>query len=121
MANVGVATKANLAATSEVVDSYEKLGFGADKAADAYTVLITATGNVETSNKLLAMSADLARMRTIGLEEASRMLVRAQAGNARLFTQFGIVLDDTLPKAKAIEKAMGELEHRLGGQALAYT
>jgi hypothetical protein len=121
MANVGVATKANLASTSEIVDSYEKLGFGADKAADAYTVLITATGDVTTSNKLLAMSADLARARTIGLEEASKMLVRAQAGNARLFTQFGIVLDDTLPKAKAIEKAMGELEQRLGGQATAYT
>ena len=121
MANVGVATKANLAATSEVVDSYEKLGFGADKAADAYTVLITATGDVERSNKLLAMSADLARARTIGLEEASKLLVRAQAGNARLFTQFGIALDDTLPKAKAIEKAMGELEQRLGGQASAYT
>jgi hypothetical protein len=121
MAATGVATEENLAATSELLHSFDKLGFGAEFAADAYSVLITATGSVTESNKLLAMSADLARMRTIGLEEASRMLVRAQAGNARLFTQFGIVLDDTLPKAKAIEKAMGELEQRLGGQALAYT
>jgi hypothetical protein len=121
MANVGVATETNLSVISELVESYEDLGFGSDKAADAYTTLITATGNVEKSNRLLAISADLARARTIGLEEASKLLVRAQAGNARLFTQFGITLDKTLPKAKAIEKAMGELEQRLGGQAAAYT
>jgi hypothetical protein len=121
MANVGVATQENLSSISELVESYEDLGFGSDKAADAYTTLITATGNVEKSNRLLAISADLARARTIGLEEASKMLVRAQAGNAKLFTQFGITLDETLPKTKAIEKAMGELEQRLGGQAAAYT
>ena len=121
MANAGVATKANLAATSEIVDSYEKLGFGADKAADAYTVLITATQNVEQSNYLLALAADLARTKTMSLEDAARALTRAQAGNARIFTQFGITLDETLPKAKAIEKAMGQLEQRLSGQALAYT
>jgi hypothetical protein len=121
MANVGVATQENLSSISELVESYEDLGFGSDKAADAYTALITATGSVEKSNRLLAMSADLARARTIGLEEASKLLVRAQRGNARLFTQFGIVLDETLPKAQAIEKAMGQLEQRLGGQASAYT
>jgi hypothetical protein len=121
MAAMGVATEENLAATSELLHGFDKLGFGAEFAADAYSVLITATGSVTESNKLLAVSADLARLRTIGLEEASRMLVRAQAGNARLFTQFGIVLDDTLPKAQAIEKAMGQLEARIGGQAVAYT
>jgi hypothetical protein len=121
MAAMGVATEENLAATSDLLHGFDKLGFGAEFAADAYSVLITATGSVTESNKLLAVSADLARLRTIGLEEASRMLVRAQAGNARLFTQFGIVLDDTLPKAQAIEKAMGQLEARLSGQAVAYT
>lgn len=121
MANAGVATKANLAATSELVDGYEKLGFGADKAADAYAVLITSTQNTEKSNRLLALSADLARARTMSLEDAARALSRAQAGNARIFTQFGITLDATLPKAKAIEKAMGQLEQKLSGQALAYT
>lgn len=121
MANAGVATKANLASTSELIDGYEKLGFGADKAADAYTVLITSTQNTEKSNRLLALSADLARARTMSLEDAARALTRAQAGNARIFTQFGITLDETLPKAKAIEKAMGQLEQKLSGQALAYT
>jgi hypothetical protein len=120
MANAGVATKANLASTSELVDSYEKLGFGADKAADAYTVLITATQDVEKSNRLLVLSADLARTKTMSLEDAARALSRAQAGNARIFTQFGITLDNSKPKAEAVEEAMKKLEQRLGGQAQAY-
>jgi LysM repeat protein len=55
------------------------------------------------------------------MEDAARALTRAQAGNARIFTQFGIVLDAAKPKAEAIEEAMGKLEQRLSGQALAYT
>ena len=120
MANAGVATKENLAATSALVDSYEDLGFGSEKAADAYSVLITATQDVEKSNKLMALAADLARARTMSLEDAARALARAQAGNARIFTQFGITLDNTKPKAEAIAEAMGKLEQRLGGQAQAY-
>jgi DNA-binding NarL/FixJ family response regulator len=120
MANAGVATKANLAATSALVDSYEDLGFGSENAADAYAVLITATQDVDKSNRLLALSADLARSKTMSLEDAARALSRAQAGNARIFTQFGITLDNSKPKAEAIEEAMGKLEQRLGGQAQAY-
>jgi LysM repeat protein len=121
MANAGVATEANLEATSKLMDSYGKLGIGADAAADAYTVLITATQDVEKSNKLLALSADLARARSMSMEEAARALTRAQAGNARIFTQFGIVLDNAKPKAEAIAEAMKKLEDRLSGQAQAYT
>ena len=120
MANAGVATKENLTATSALVDSYEDLGFGSEKAADAYSVLITATQDVEKSNKMLALAADLARARTMSLEDAARALARAQAGNARIFTQFGITLDNTKPKAEAVAEAMGKLEQRLSGQAQAY-
>jgi hypothetical protein len=42
MANAGVATKANLAATSALVDSYEDLGFGSENAADAYGDIVKA-------------------------------------------------------------------------------
>jgi len=120
MANAGVATKANLAATSALVDSYEDLGFGSENAADAYAVLITATQDVEKSNRMLALAADLARAKTMSLEDAARALSRAQAGNARIFTQFGITLDNSKPKAEAVEEAMKKLEQRLGGQAQAY-
>ena len=120
MSNQGLATQANLLATSELVDSYESLGFGSEKAADAMTVLVTATGDLAKSQNLLAISSNLARAQSISLEDASRALVRAQAGNIKLFTQFGIKLDDTKPKAEAVAEAMGKLEARLKGQADAY-
>lgn len=120
MSNQGLATQENLRATSELVDSYESLGFGSEKAADAMTVLVTATGDLTKSQDLLAISANLARAQSISLEDASRALVRASAGNIKLFTQFGIKLDDTKPKAQALAEAMGKLESRLKGQADAY-
>jgi LysM repeat protein len=120
MSNQGLATKENLQSTSELVSSYESLGFGSEKAADAMTVLVTATGDLAKSQNLLAISSNLARAQSISLEDASRALVRAQAGNIKLFTQFGIKLDDTKPKAEAVAEAMGKLEARLKGQADAY-
>jgi hypothetical protein len=120
MSNQGLATKENLQATSELVDSYESLGFGSEKAADAMTVLVTATGDLTKSQNLLSISANLARAQSISLEDASRALVRAQAGNIKLFTQFGIKLDDTKPKVQATAEAMAKLEARLKGQADAY-
>ena len=120
MSNQGLATKENLKATSELVDSYESLGFGSEKAADALSVLVTATGDLEKSNRLLAISADLARAGTMSMQDAARLLARAQTGSAKLFTQFGITLDNTIPKAQAVTKAMAELEARLKGQAKAY-
>lgn len=121
MTNVGVASQENLSAISELVESYEDLGFGSDKAADAYAVLITATGNVERSNRLLAMSADLARAKNMDLESASRLLAKAANGNGRIFREFGITLDTSKDKTVAAEEALSKLEARLGGQAQAYT
>ena len=121
MANAGVATKNNLAATSALVDSYEDLGFGSENAADAYTILITATQDVEKSNKLLAISADLARQKQIPLADASRIMAKATQGSARAFKELGISIDTSLPKAEGIDKAINQLGQRVGGQALAYT
>jgi hypothetical protein len=42
-------------------------------------------------------------------------------GGAKAFKEMGVTLDTTLPKAQAIDKAMGELNARIGGQAVAYT
>lgn len=120
MANQGLATKQNLDAVSELVDGYESLGFGSEKAADAMKVLVTATGDLTKSEHLLSVAANLARAGQMSIEDAARSLVRAQAGNAKLFTQFGIVLDKNKPKAEAMAEAMAKLEQRLGGQAEAY-
>ena len=120
MANQGLATKQNLAYTSALVDSYESLGFGSEKAADAMKVLITANGDLAKSEGMLKTAADLARAGHMSLEDAARSLVKAQAGGAKLFTQYGIALDSTKPKAEATAEAMAKLEAKLKGQADAY-
>jgi LysM repeat protein/regulator of replication initiation timing len=121
MANAGVATEANLESTSKMLDSYGKLGIGADVAADAFSVLITATQDIDKSNRLLAISADLARQKSIPLADAARTMARATQGSAKAFKELGINIDTTLPKAEGIDKAIDQLAQRVGGQALAYT
>lgn len=120
MANQGLATEANMTLLSQVADSYEGLGFASENAADGLRVLITATGDLDKSQKLLRMSADLARAGHMSIEDAAKALIRAQNGNIKIFTQFGIQIDKTKPKAEALADAMGKLEQKLGGQAEAY-
>ena len=121
LANVGVSTEANRKSIGALVDSYEQLGFGSDKTADAYAVLITATGNVEKSNRLLAISADLARYKQMSLDEAARTLAKATQGSAKAFKEFGITLDTNKSKSVAAEEAIDKLAQRVGGQATAYS
>lgn len=120
LSNMGVASEQTRAELSLLMQSYEDLGFGAEKAADAYSVLITSTGDVNRSNRLLALSADLARAKTMDLESASRLIAKAAAGNTRIFREFGIAIDGGKDKTVAIEEALGKLEARLGGQSQAY-
>lgn len=121
MNNVGVASKENLASVRALLDEYENLGFDAADSAKAYRSLITATGDVTKANELLKTSTDLARASGMGIADAAQTLARAQTGSARAFREFGITLDSTLPKAQAVDKAMMELNARIGGQAVAFS
>jgi hypothetical protein len=121
LSNLGLSTKQNREDIKELTDSYVDLGFGGEEAGAGLDVLLRATGDLDESQKLLAMSADLARTKNIGLSEASSILAKASQGNARAFKEMGITLDETLPKNEALNKAMAELNARIGGQAIAYT
>lgn len=121
LGNLGLSTKQNREDIKELTDSYSDLGFGGEDAAAGLDVLLRATGSLDKSQKLLAMSADLARVKNIGLTEASSILAKASQGSARAFKEMGITLDETLPKNEALNKAMAELNAKIGGQAIAYT
>jgi len=117
LAAQGLNTAATRKEIDELSSSFVKLGFDDEEAASSMQVLIQSTGDLAKSKELLAMSADLARAKTISLEAASQMLVRANMGAGKVFKQFGIELDTTLPKAEATSKAMQELKEKLSGQA----
>jgi hypothetical protein len=120
MSNAGVSTAKNRESVQNLLIDYERLGFDAGNLAAGYSKLITATQDTEKANRLLGLSLDLARTKTIPVEQAALLLARASAGNARAFREFGITLDATKPKAVAIEEAMAKLEQRIGGQAESY-
>lgn len=114
-------TNENRSAIEQNVAAYATLGFQDADATRAMGTLITATGDLEQANKLMAMSADLARYKHIDLDTAARILARGTQGSAKAFKEMGITLDTTISKNAAISKAFDELNGKIGGQATAYT
>jgi hypothetical protein len=105
----------------DLTGSYVDLGFGGEEAAAGFDVLFRSTGDLDASQKLLATSADLARVKNISLADASSIVAKANQGSAKAFKEMGIELDTSLPKAQMLEKGMSELSAKIGGQATAYT
>jgi hypothetical protein len=121
LSNFGVNTAETRAKIEGLTGAYVDLGFGGEEAAAGFDVLFRATGDLDAAQALLATSADLARVKNISLADASSIVSKASMGGAKAFKEMGITLDTTLPKAQAIDKAMKELNARIGGQAVAYT
>ena len=120
LTNIGITSKDAQQGVFAVADSYYQLAFEASDAVGAMARLVSATGDTDQANKLLALSADFARDRHISLNDAATALARATTGNMKAFTQYGITIDKTLPKNQAIAKAFDELNAKIGGQAQAY-
>lgn len=121
MSAVGVSTEENRTRAADLAQSYESLGFDAANASDALSILLQSTKDLDKSQQLLNVSANLARARQMELSTAARLVARAQAGNNRIFTMFGITLDKNKPKAEATKEAFEKLSQIIGGQATAYT
>lgn len=120
MANAGVNTAAYRKQVEETIIAQERLAFDAGDTSKAMAVLVTATGDVNKSTKLMQVSMDLARFKTISIEEAARQVARGTQGAAKAFKEFGITLDTTKPKAEAAQEAIDKLSKRLAGTAEAY-
>jgi hypothetical protein len=121
LSNFGVNTPKVRKEIEDLTGSYVDLGFGGEEAAAGFDVLFRSTGDLEASQKLLATSADLARVKNISLADASSIVAKANQGSAKAFKEMGIELDTTLPRAQMLEKGMSELSAKIGGQATAYT
>ena len=119
--NVGVTTEADQAKIADYANSFQKLGFEGSTAVSAMGTLVTATGSVEQSTRLMGIAADYARFKHIGLDSAARLMARGTQGAARAFKEMGITLDASLPKNEAIAKAFDELNKKIGGSATKYT
>jgi hypothetical protein len=121
LSGIGITSEKTQKQVYNTADAYYQLGFQGSEVVNAMGTLVTATGDVEQSTKLLAMATDLARYKHIGLAGAAKILARGTQGAARAFKEMGITLDTSLPKNQAIAKAFDELNKKIGGQATAYT
>jgi hypothetical protein len=121
LSGVGITSAQTQKDVYNTADAYYQLGFQGSEAISAMGTLVTATGDVSQANKLMAMSADLARYKNISMEDSAKILARGTQGSAKAFKELGITLDTTIPKNKAIAKAFDELNTKIGGQAQAYT
>jgi hypothetical protein len=121
LSGVGITSKQTQEDVLNVADAYYQLGFEGSETINAMGTLVTATGSVAQSTKLMAMAADLARYKHIDMNTAATILARGTQGSAKAFKELGITLDTSLPKNKAISKAFDELNTKIGGQATAYT
>jgi len=121
MNNAKVNTEANRTAVEKSVTAMENLAFTGNDTRAAMTTLVTATGSVTESQKLMGLAADLARAQHESLSAATETLAKATTGKlGGAFKEYGIVLDQNLPKNQAIAKALDELHQKVGAQAQAY-
>jgi len=104
----------------QLAEANTKLGFSTEDTAGALGTLVTATRNAKDSQQLLGTAMDYARYKHISLQDAATTMAKATQGSARAFKEMGITLDSHLPKQQAINKAMDELNKRIGGQNQAY-
>lgn len=113
-------TDANREAIMKSTDAMRDLGFNANDTRNAFTKMVTATGSVSESQRLMGITADYARLKHMDLATAAATLTRGTTGAMRAFREYGIVLDSSLPKNEAISKAFDQLNQKIGGQAAAY-
>jgi hypothetical protein len=120
LTNMGDSSAKTRTQINELANSMTALGFSDNVVMDSMSTLITATGSVADATHLNAVAMDMARFKHIPLTEASAALAKGTQGNAKAFKEFGIALDNSLPKQEAINKALTQLQQKMGGQAQAY-
>ncbi len=106
----------NTAAIERRVLEGEKLAFSDDEQRASLALLVGSTKDVTKAQTLQATAMDLARFKSIGLEEASTALIKVENGQFRALKALGIKLREG---ATATE-ALAAVQKVAGGQAVAY-
>lgn len=120
MKATGVGSASAEKAMRETAEASTNFGFKISDTASALGTLIAATHNTVDSQHLLGTAMDYARFKGMDLGTAASIMARATQGSAKAFHELGITLDTSLPKQKAINKAMNEFQATVKGQAAAY-
>jgi len=90
--------------------------FADDEQREALSMLIPLTGDLTTSQNLLATAMDLARWKDMDLVSAAEILGKVQGGNLGILSRYGIVLKE----GATTTEALAEIQKLAAGQAEAY-
>lgn len=93
--------------------------FSDDELRPAYQNLITATKDVEQTQKLMATAMDIAAARGLPLEQVSLALSKAHAGNVGALGRLGIATKDAAGETLSFEEVVANASKTFGGSAAA--
>ncbi len=118
MENVGVAAQ-----NTNVENFVQQLslanGVADDELRPSLQKLITVTGDVETSQKALALALDISKGAGKSLESVTASLAKGYSGQTTALGRLGVGLDKTLLKSGDMVAITGALSDKFGGQAAA--
>lgn len=105
---------------TEAVENYiagqEKLSFADDQLRDSLGLLVSQTGDLAEAQGLQATAMDLARAKGISLEQATRLILKADDESFAALGKLGIQIDKNATK----EQALDEIRRQTAGQAEKY-
>lgn len=107
----------NTAAVLNSLKAREQLGFSDDDLRNSLTLLVAGTHNLTAAMDVQSVAMDLARFKSITLQEATVAITTIEGGRARGLAQLGINIKDyatTAERLAAVEKVAG-------GQAEAFS
>ena len=118
MDNLGLA-HANSGVEAFIKKMMLATGVADDQLRPAYQKLVTATGDAEQSQKLLALAMDVSAGTGKDLGAVSLALTKASLGQLSALTRLGVPLDANIIKSKDFAAATDVLTSKFGGQAAA--
>ncbi len=98
-------------------NSYIKLGFDDEVTQQVMAKNLLVTKDLTMSKQMLAVAADLARYRSIGLEEAQQALQNVLMGNDRVAKGLGLTFDETA----TIQQKFDQIGQQVYGNAAKYS
>jgi hypothetical protein len=142
---LGISYRAHAKEIDNVIQKTSQLsGLDDEDLQDSFTAIVRATGNVKEGLRGTAIAADLARAKHMDVAKAGDLVAKVFSGNVGALKRMGIAItpvtaaQDKLKestkhatveqtraakeadKTATAQKALGELQKRVGGQAAAY-
>jgi hypothetical protein len=106
----------NTEAIGKVLEARTKLGFSDTEQQDALAILVARTGDAAEALKIEAVAMDLARLKGIDLDAATKAISMGMMGSGKALKELGINVADYTDKTEVL----GAVEAKAAGQADAF-